>query len=152
MNRYTFRRFWRMPAPPDEVFEVLHDLDAWTDWWPEVRASRRRGDDAAEVTIRSFLPYDLHMTLTRRVDDPRRRLLEASITGDLEGFARFELRAAPYGTLMRYDQEVEVRKPLMRRLAVLARPLFIANHAAMMRSGERGLRAYVSRRDPAAGR
>ena len=42
-----------------------------------------------------------------------------------------------------YEQEVEVRKPLMRRLALPCRPVFLANHAAMMRGGRRGLAAYL---------
>ena len=151
MNRYAFHRYWRIPAPPAEVFQVLHDLYAWKRWWPEIRESRRTGPDTAEVVVRSVLPYELHLVLTRQIDDPRRCVLQAGIAGDLEGYARFELRAVQKGTLMRYDQEVEVRKPLMRRLAPLGRPLFIANHAAMMRSGERGLREHVLRRGTVPG-
>jgi len=40
--------------------------------------------------------------------------------------------------------QVVVNKRLLRRLAPVARPLFRANHAAMMRRGHRGLRAYLA--------
>ena len=35
-------------------------------------------------------------------------------------------------------------KALLRRLAPIARPAFRANHALMMRHGERGLRTYLA--------
>ena len=35
-------------------------------------------------------------------------------------------------------------KPLLRRLELIARPAFKANHSRMMRDGERGLRTYLA--------
>ena len=143
LNRYRFRAVWRVPASPPEVREALHDLDAWRRWWPEIRESRRLDDDRAIVRVRSILPYDLHLVLTRRRDTAE--VLEAGIEGDLRGFARFRLRPDGSGaTRMLFEQEVEARKPLMRVLAPLARLLFRWNHAAMMRSGERGLARFVA--------
>lgn len=132
-----------MPAPPAVVHEVLHELDAWIRWWPEIRESRRLDEDRAVVRIRSVLPYDLHLLLTRGRDTAT--VLEARIDGDLRGFARFRLRPGDDGsTRMLFEQEVEARKPLMRALAPVARRLFRWNHAAMMRSGERGLAGFVA--------
>lgn len=143
LNRYRFRAVWRVPAPPPVVLDALHELDAWSLWWPEIRDSLRIDDDRAIVRIRSVLPYDLHLMLARRRDTST--LLEAGIEGDLRGFARFRLRAGgPGATRLRFEQEVEVRKPLMRALAPLARPVFRWNHEAMMRSGERGLARFVA--------
>jgi hypothetical protein len=42
-----------------------------------------------------------------------------------------------------FEQEVTVRKPLMRRLALPCRPLFRANHALMMRACRHGLLAHL---------
>jgi len=143
LSRYRFRTIWRVPAPPREVLEVLHELDAWTRWWPEIRESHRVDEDRAIVRIRSVLPYDLHLLLTRERDTPS--VLEAAIDGDLRGFARFRLRPDGAGsTRMLFEQEVEARKPTMRALAPLARAAFRWNHAAMMRSGERGLARFVA--------
>lgn len=136
---------WRVPAPPSVVLGLLHELDAWTRWWPEIRDSRRLDEDRALVRIRSVLPYDLHLLLWRRADTPS--VLEAGIEGDLRGFARFRVRPdRDGGTRLLFEQEVEARKLLMRMLAPVARPLFRWNHAAMMRSGERGLAAFASGR------
>ena len=52
------------------------------------------------------------------------------------------------GTRLLFEQDVVVRKPLMRLLALPGRPFFTANHALMMRSGRTGLLARLA----AAGR
>jgi hypothetical protein len=44
-----------------------------------------------------------------------------------------------------YEQRVEVRRPLLRWLAVPARPFFRANHALMMAAGRRGLERWLGR-------
>jgi uncharacterized membrane protein len=145
LHRYRFRKVWRVGAPPGEVFEALHDVETWPRWWREIREVDRLDDDRARTRIRSVLPYDLHLVLTRTRDDADALVLETAIEGDLVGFARFRLRPEDSGTRLLYEQEVEVTKPVMRWLAPLARPLFIANHEAMMRSGEAGLRRFVVR-------
>lgn len=143
LHRYRFRAVWRVPAPSGDVLDALHELDAWTRWWPEIRESHRIDEDRAVVRVRSALPYDLHLLLVRRVDTPT--VLEASIHGDLRGFARFRLRPdGPAATRLLFEQEVEAGKPLMRVLAPVARPLFRWNHEAMMRSGARGLAGFVA--------
>jgi len=42
-----------------------------------------------------------------------------------------------------FDEDVVVRKPLVRRAGLLARPALRLNHAVMMRDGERGLRRHL---------
>lgn len=71
------------------------------------------------------------------------------MAGDLEGWARWTLTADGPDTLVRYDQTVDVRKPLLRWPAVPWRPFFRANHALMMRSGRRGLLAHLTSTDQA---
>jgi len=143
LNRYRFRAVWRVPAPPGDVLDALHELDAWTRWWPEIRESHRVDDDRAIVRVRSALPYDLHLLLVRRRDTPT--VLEAAIEGDLRGIARFRLHPDGSGsTRMLFEQEVEARKTMMRALAPVARPVFRWNHARMMRSGEQGLARFVA--------
>jgi hypothetical protein len=138
-TRYRFVSLWSLPAPPDVVHAALERVEEYPLWWPQVKGVRGLDDTSARVTVRSLLPYDLTFTARAVRRDADAGVLEISMSGDLDGWARWTLRAVPAGTLARYDQTVEVRKPLMRRLAVPGRPLFRANHRLMMRAGRRGL-------------
>ncbi|GAA3169230.1 SRPBCC family protein [Streptomyces virens] len=139
-NHYRFRSLWTLTAPAPVVHQALARFEDYPLWWPQVREVTRLDDTGAAVRIRSLLPYDLFLTMREERRDPEAGVLEAAIFGDLEGWARWSVTARPAGgCLVRYDQEVEVRKPLMRRLAVPGRPFFRANHALMMRAGRRGL-------------
>ncbi|MGW7266650.1 SRPBCC family protein [Streptomyces sp. NPDC054842] len=141
--RYRFRSLWTLPAPLTAVYTALERADDYPRWWPQVREVDRVDDTTGVIRIRSLVPYDLVFTAREVRRDPVAGVLEIGMTGDLDGWARWTLTADGAGTLARYDQEVEVRKPLMRRLAVPGRPVFRANHALMMRAGRRGLGAYL---------
>ncbi|TGA96151.1 SRPBCC family protein [Streptomyces sp. MZ04] len=142
---YRFRSVWNLPAPPADVFAALERAEDYPEWWPQVRAVTPVDERSGTARFRSLLPYDLYVTGEERRRDPGGGILEIAMTGDLEGWARWTVMTARGGTRALYDQEVVVRKPLMRRLAVPGRPLFLLNHALMMRAGERGLRAYLRR-------
>jgi hypothetical protein len=71
-------------------------------------------------------------------------VLEAGMTGDLEGFSRWTISVHPTGTEAVFDEQVVAAKPLLRKLEPIARPAFKANHARMMRNGERGLRTFLA--------
>ncbi|MEN8652860.1 SRPBCC family protein [Streptomyces sp. 21So2-11] len=141
---YRFRTVWDLPAPPAAVYAVLERADEYPLWWPQVRQVTRIDEHTGTARFRSLLPYDFVVTATERRRDPAAGVLEAAMTGDLEGWARWTVTAHGAGTRAIYDQEVEVRKPLVRRLAVPGRPFFVANHALMMRGGRRGLAALLA--------
>ncbi|MET8223903.1 SRPBCC family protein [Streptomyces sp. NPDC005301] len=141
--RYRFSSLWTLPAPVGDVYTALERAEDYPLWWPQVRRVDRVDDTTGIIRIRSFVPYDLVFTAKEVRRDPVAGVLEIGMTGDLDGWARWTLTADGTGTRARYDQEVEVRKPLMRRLAVPGRPVFRANHALMMRAGRRGLGAYL---------
>lgn len=144
--RYRFRSVWRLDFPPDVVFGVLERAGEYPDWWPQVREVTPVDERTGTARFRSVIPYDLVVRARERRNDPRARVLEIGMTGDLEGWARWTLRARGGGTHALYEQEVVVNKPLLRRLAVAGRPFFVANHALMMRAGRRGLRKVLARR------
>ncbi|MEV6381288.1 SRPBCC family protein [Streptomyces sp. NPDC051773] len=141
---YRFRSLWNLPACPTAVYDVLQRADDYPHWWPQVREATRIDDTTGTFRIRSLLPYDLAFTAREVRRDRAAGVLEIDMTGDVDGWARWTLTADETGTLARYDQEVDVRKPLLRRLAVPGRPVFRANHALMMRAGRRGLLAYLT--------
>ncbi|WP_371658710.1 SRPBCC family protein [Streptomyces sp. NBC_00280] len=142
-SHYRFRTRWTLAAPLADVYDALEQAEDYPRWWPQVREVDRIDDTSGVVRIRSLLPYDLTFTARETRRDPAAGVLEIAMTGDLDGWARWTLTETGSGTLADYDQEVDVTKPLMRRLAVPGRPLFRANHALMMRAGRRGLAAHL---------
>ncbi|GHD49520.1 polyketide cyclase [Streptomyces mirabilis] len=143
-SHYRFRSVWALPAPPAEVYPVLEQAEDYPRWWPQVREVTRIDERSGTMRIRSFLPYDLVFTARELRRDPAAGVLEIAMAGDLDGWARWTLTTAGPGTRAQYDQEVDVSKPLLRRFAVPGRPVFRANHALMMRAGQRGLAARLA--------
>jgi hypothetical protein len=171
-SQYRFRSAWHLDAEPDAVYRVLERPDHYPTWWPQIREVRQTDDTSGLLRFRSVLPYDLVVRAISVRQDPEARVLEAAMTGDLEGWFRWTVgpaitggpgipggpgisggpgttsgprTAGRVGTHLLYEQEVVVRKPLMRLLAVPCRPLFLANHALMMRGGRLGLLARLAR-------
>ncbi|QIJ61646.1 SRPBCC family protein [Streptomyces sp. JB150] len=142
-THHRFCTLWRLPAPPDAVYAVLERAEDYPRWWPQVREATRLDDRTGRMRIRSFLPYDLTFTVREVRRDPAAGVLRAELSGDIDGWSRWTVTAHGTGSLVRYDQEVRVRKALLRRLAVPGRPFFRANHRLMMRAGRRGLAARL---------
>ncbi len=143
-SRYRFRSVWLLPAPAGAVYAALERVEEYPLWWPQVRGITRTDDRSGVLRFRSFLPYDLLVTAREARRDPAAGVLEIAMTGDLEGWARWTVGPDPAGTRALFEQEVVVRRPLMRRLALVGRPFFRANHALMMRGGRRGLTASLA--------
>ncbi|MDN3295319.1 SRPBCC family protein [Streptomyces ficellus] len=145
-SHFRFRSVWDVPAPPDTVYAILERPEEYPSWWPQVREVARLDERTGTARFRSFLPYDLVVTLTERRRDPVARVLESCLAGDMEGWARWTVTAHGAGRARAvYEQEVDVRRPLLRLLALPGRPAFRANHTLMMRAGRRGLAAHVGR-------
>ncbi|MFA3879001.1 SRPBCC family protein [Streptomyces sp. MMCC 100] len=143
-NHYRFRSLWPLPAPAPDVYRALERIEDYPHWWRQVRQVTRLDDTSGLLRVRSLLPYDLTTTVREGRHDPAPGVLEVLMSGDMEGWARWTVAPRGSGTLVRYDQEVVVRKPLLRRLAVPGRPLFRANHRLMMRAGRQGLAAHLA--------
>jgi uncharacterized protein YndB with AHSA1/START domain len=142
-NHYRFRTLWSLPAAPAAVYAALERPEDYPRWWPQVRSVTRLDDATGVITIRSLLPYDMTFTARETRRDPAAGVLEVAMSGDVQGWARWTVTPDGPGTLARYDQVVDVGKPLLRRLAVPGRPVFRANHRLMMRAGRRGLQRYL---------
>ncbi|MGW1846449.1 SRPBCC family protein [Streptomyces sp. NPDC001966] len=142
-SHYRFVSIWDLPAPPDAVYEILERADDYPRWWPQVREVTPVDGSTGTTRIRSLLPYDLVMTVRERRRDRRAGVIEATLSGDLDGWVRWTVTPHGGGSRAVYEQEVEVHRRLMRLLAVPGRPVFRANHALMMRAGRRGLTARL---------
>jgi hypothetical protein len=135
---------WNPGAPAGDVYRVLEHLAGYPAWWPEVKEVRPLRPDEYELRCRSLLPYDLVFTTQQTRRDPQARVLEAALSGDLEGFSRWTIQEFPDGARATFDEEVVATKALLRRLDPVARPAFRANHRLMMKHGEAGLRTFLA--------
>ncbi|POX37919.1 polyketide cyclase [Streptomyces sp. Ru73] len=145
-HHYRFRSVWLLDAPPPDVYAALEGVESYPRWWPQVAEVHRTDAHSGTARIRSVLPYSLRITARETRHDPAAGVLETALHGDIDGWARWTVRAHGSGTRALYEQEVEVRRPLMRRLAYPGRPFFRLNHALMMRAGRRGLAAWLDGR------
>jgi hypothetical protein len=144
-DRYVFRSLWRLDAHPDRVYSALADVPAYPDWWPQVRSARQLDELSGELRCRSMLPYDLVFVARRDIEDPVARVLRAALVGDLAGTSQWTISPADDGSLAVFDEDVTVRKPLIRAAGLLARPALRYNHDRMMRAGEHGLQRHLAR-------
>jgi hypothetical protein len=122
----------------------LEDIAEYPRWWPEVRRVDRVDDTTVRIAVRSFLPYDLSFLAVESRKDQEAGVLETALSSDLDGFSRWIIEPDGTGTRTTFEEEVIARRTLLRRLALVARPLFRLNHAVMMRNGRRGLSVYLA--------
>ncbi len=152
-HRYRFETRWRIDAPPDEVFEILTDSRRLTEWWPSVyRSVETRCPGGADgvgrilsLETQGWLPYRLRWDL-RVVECRRPESLSLVAWGDLEGGGTWTLDGAGESTSVRYVWDVVLRKPLLRRLSFVLRPVFALNHRWAMARGREGLEIEIERR------
>jgi uncharacterized protein YndB with AHSA1/START domain len=149
-TRYQYEfptRRTSVKASPEAVFKDLRDVASYPKWWPEVKGAQTTADPRVfNVLIKSALPYELRLKMTRVVDQPPTDnapgKLRVLLDGDLKGFAEWTLtRNADGGTDVRYDQSANVEAPTLKLAERLpfARSLMIWNHTRMMDDGFKGL-------------
>lgn len=133
---FRFADSWEVDAPPDRVRDVLIDLERYPEWWLQVRAVAKVGDDDAIVLCRSALPYtlELHLHAISR-DLPT---VKVGLGGDLDGWAQWTLAPGVTGTRLDFAQEVDLVS-VPRWMAAAARPALIWNHHRMMAGARTGL-------------
>ncbi len=144
LSTYRLSTAWEFDASPVLVRSVLADVGGYPRWWPQVLSVRQTGETSGELVVRSALPYRLVFTVHETRRDEAAGVLEAAMAGDLVGWSRWTITPWGDGSRVLFEEEARLGKPWLRRLAIPARPVFLANHAAMMRGGERGLRAHLA--------
>jgi hypothetical protein len=142
-NFYSFRSTWTVDLDPDRAYAVLRSIGDYERWWPEIKEIHRIDERRVDIRARSLLPYDLWFVGEPR-EDPQRRELTLTMTGDLEGFSRFTIEPDGRGSRLLFEEQVVANKALLRRMALFARPFFVANHWVMMRRGQAGLRTFAA--------
>jgi Polyketide cyclase / dehydrase and lipid transport len=145
---YSFRVSWTVPFSRDRVHALLVDVERYPEWWPQVRAVVRLGEDDALVVVRSALPYSLDLVLHAERRDATH--LETSLSGDLEGMVRWYLTDLGSETRMDFEQDVQVTGRFLRLVSRACRPVMVWNHDRMMRGCLAGLHLRLNA-GPAAG-
>ncbi len=162
-NDYHFVTTWRVAASPDEISAVLGDAASLARWWPSVYLQVRvlePGDETGigklvELWTKGFLPYTLRWRFRVTESEPPTGFrLDAE--GDFVGPGIWTLReeigdGQPGGplTTVVYDWLVVAEKGVLKRLSVIMKPLFSANHRWAMARGEESLRLELARRHAA---
>jgi uncharacterized protein YndB with AHSA1/START domain len=149
MTRYAFVDEWLLPGPPDDVYGVLSCPRDYPSWWPDAFLEGE-GDDGpaapgkrARLLTRGKLPYRLRWELVCVEATPGRRLV-SQIQGDFEGIGTWTIEPRESGSLVRLEWIVEVRKPVVRYLTPVLRPLFAWNHRWAMNRGRERISALLS--------
>ena len=144
LNFYRIQTRWEIDAAPADVYAALEAIEQYPEWWPEVRAVDRLDEDRYGMRVRSLLPYDLNFVGIQSERDPRTGVLGMRMKGDLDGFSRWTITPLGSRTTVTFNGEVVANNALLRRLAVLGRAAFQANHALMMRHCRSGLRTCLA--------
>ena len=143
-GRYHFVSRWTADAPAAAAYAAIHDVLTYPAWWTEVKEVRKLDEDHYWLRTRSILPYDLAFDLARTVADPKGGVLEARLTGDLDGVIRWTIEPADRGCRITFDEDVVTTKAMLNRLAPIVRPAYVANHRLMMAHGQAGLRTFLA--------
>jgi hypothetical protein len=150
---YHFVSRWRVRGTVEEVSDILGDAEGLARWWPSVYlkvetlepGGERGAGKLVRLHTKGWLPYTLRWEFrTVASDDPHGYEVEA--IGDLEGRGRWTFTQDGAFVNANYDWRVRARKPMLRALSFLLKPIFAANHRWAMRRGEESLKLELTRR------
>lgn len=152
MNEYRLVAIWRLAAPRQQVFDIVHDSLRWPEWWPGADQVEQiePGDSNGVGSVRRYiwkgrLPYRLTFDArATRIAEPQ--LLEASVSGDLAGTGRWMFFEEAGITTVRYEWRVCTTKAWMNLLAPLTHRVFANNHHLLMDKGAQGLASRLGTR------
>lgn len=145
---FTSDRMFEFDAAPDVVWKTLEQTDRFPVWWRWLRTFETDGVSGlhegarAECAVRGPLPYAVRFTVALRTVEPE-RLVDAEVTGDIEGPARLELTPTATGSSARLVWSVRLVDPALRASARVARPLMQWGHDWVVSRGVRAFRVNV---------
>jgi hypothetical protein len=152
-NHYHFLSRWRVEGTCGEVADVLGDPLALARWWPsvylhveELEPPDSRGvGRRVRLLTKGWLPYTLQWEFV--VAGSRYpNGFDIAAEGDFSGRGEWTFAQDEGCVDITYDWRIAARKPLLRRLSFLLKPLFEANHRWAMAQGETSLKLELARR------
>lgn len=150
---YHFITTWHVSATCEEVYRILEDVDALTQWWPsvyldaKVREKGQPGGVGKLVSLytKGWLPYTLRWDFrVTAADFPNGFALRA--TGDFVGEGVWRFQQDGDTCVVTYDWRISAEKPILKKLTWLLRSIFSANHEWAMRKGLESLELELRRR------
>jgi uncharacterized protein YndB with AHSA1/START domain len=139
---FRFDRTFEFPVGPDELWATLSRTQDFHRWWPWLRTLRGAElapGARAEAVVRAPLPYSLRFEV-EVLDVVPLELVDARVTGDIDGPARLEVAPHELGSTARLVWEVELRRPFLRAASRVARPAMEWGHDWVVASGMRQFR------------
>jgi hypothetical protein len=153
-DAFRFDEEWDIPdATPEEVFDVLSRGELLPRWWKGVYLEAEPFEPGSEPHVgaklrakaRGFLPYQLNFIL-EVVELVPNRVVGVKVVGDFDGRWRAALSPKNGGTHVDLTWETQLKRPWMKTLAPLLRPVFAWNHYWTTPRGEAGLKAFLAER------
>lgn len=139
---FQFEGRWHFSVTPDELWRTFSHTERFPQWWPWLRIVESSGlvqGTVSRCVVRAPVPYALNFTVALLEVVPPSRVVTA-VSGDLEGPARLDVLAQGSGSEVRMSWQLEVRAPLLRAAALLARPLMNWGHNWVVETGVRQFR------------
>ena len=142
----------RIEGTSSEVAAVFARPTDLVRWFPAVFLGAESDDESrpprpgtsVRLHAKGWLPYTLRCTFSfLTVDDTG---FTATVSGDFDGRCRCASSPVDRGIELLVDWDVRVRRPLVRYLSPLLRPVFTANHRWVVRRGVESLEIELARR------
>src|SRR3954470_3520648 len=152
-NQYEFLTRWRVEGTCGEVADVLGDPLELPRWWPSVylHVEELRPPDAGglgrrvRLHTKGWLPYRLTWEF-ELVESKYPHGFTLVANGDFDGRGVWTLEQDGAWVDVTYDWRLRAKKPLLRNLSFIMRPLFEANHRGAMARGDESLKLELTRR------
>ena len=144
---------WRLPAPPQDVYDLLFDFGRLPAWWPamfldalQVQPGDERGVGRVyQLRTRGWLPLRLrwyvNVTSTERPYS-----FQSETWGDLTGAWDWQVVGRGATSEARCDWTYRLEKVAPRLVWPLLRPLFALSQDWSLRRGEQSLVMELARR------
>lgn len=139
LSTYAFVTTFEVGASPEDVFDLVVEPEPWLDRWGDVvTVDRRRpnGRDGAGGSIVGAVRAPWGYRIGGRIDvvsATRPHRIEMDVTGTIEGSGVWDVHPTSAGSAVRFAWSVQPVARWLRLLTPVARPVFEAAHAAVVR-------------------
>ena len=151
MEMYNFVTEWFFRVPVERVWEETSNIEAYPDWWKDLRKAKIRGPESrlqlgsvADCEVKGALPFSLRFTVEVTEFQPP-HLVEIKSTGDLVGTGKWILEPRDQGTLSTFYWDVGTSNPILNLFAKIpfVKPILEKSHDDVMAKGYEIVRARI---------